>query len=144
MKKIIFKSFMFVAVAAALVACEKEEDSNSGGSGSIVGTWDQKSERYVATLNGTVVEDSTETYPAGTFIINFNSNGKGYSSDGDTVDYTFNNGILTLIDKTVNPYDTTVFNATVTSSELTMSATESDTIGTNILGYQITLKFNRK
>lgn len=144
MKKLLFRTMMVVGMATALVACEKDEETTGGSSSSIVGTWDQRSERQTATLNGQLYQDTTINYPAGSFLITFTAGGKGYSSDGDTVDYTLNNGVLTLIGDIDGQYDTTIFNASVTSTDLILSQSGTDTFGSQVLGYTYSMNFKRK
>jgi hypothetical protein len=145
MKKLLFKSMMVVAMAATLVACEKDDETTGGTSGaSIVGTWDQTSEKTTYSINGQVIEDTTIIYPADSFLITFTSTGVAYSNDGDTLQYSLNNGKLTLISNYGGQYDTAVMNANVTATNLTLSFAEVDTFQGQTFNYSSIANFRRK
>ncbi len=122
MKKLLFRTMMVVGMTTALVACEKDEETNSTTGGSILGTWEATSDRSIERLNGQIVKDTTETYAANELVVTFNSNGKAYSvenGDTDTASYVLNGSQLLLIDTDpVFGTDTLIFTTTITSANL--------------------------
>ncbi len=146
MKTLILKTLLVAGLATTFIACEKDENGTggSGSSASIVGTWEQTSERYVTRINGTLYSDTTIAVAPGTNVFNVTAGGKVIDGS-DTSDYTFSNGILTVIgESSTGGRDTSVFNATVSSTELNLSTSGADTFGTDIMTYDYTLKFRRK
>lgn len=122
MKKLLFRTMMVVGMATALVACEKEEDSNSSSTGSILGTWEATSDRNIEKVNGQTITDTTETYAANELVVTFNANGTAYSvenGDTDTARYVLNGNQLLIIDTDpVFGTDTLTFTTTITSANL--------------------------
>lgn len=144
MKKVLIKTIMFVVVAATFIACE-EEDSNIGTNSSlIVGTWDQLSEKSTYTVNGQVVNDTTINFPPDSFLMTFSSNGMAYTSTRDTLKYIYGDGKISLISYYDGIYDTSVLNAVVTNTNLTLSITHVDSFQGKLHGFFNSANFRRK
>lgn len=112
MKKLLVRSVLVFAMATSLIACSKDEETTAPVS--IVGKWEATTQKSKVTIDGQLLQDSTETYSAGELIVEFFANGTaiGSSNDssatGDTTTYTVNGSTVTLI--SLDKRDTTVFN----------------------------------
>lgn len=135
---------MVVAMAATLVACEKDDTSSDGSGASIVGTWSQTSEKTVIKVNGQVIQDTTVYYPADSFLFVFNANGTAISSTKDTLQYTYNNGKVTFISYYDGQYDTSIVNANVTATNLTLTISQIDSFMGQLYDYNSIVNFRRK
>ena len=69
MKNLFLKAILVVGLATTIVACSKDEETTP--TATIVGTWEATSQSSKITLNGTVLQDSTETYAAGELSVEF-------------------------------------------------------------------------
>ena len=128
MRKILFSIF---AGGLILVGCSK--DGGSGGSASIVGTWDVNSIITTSYLDGTLQGSDTTTEGN----LQFESNGNFTSTDesGDTTQgvYTYSNGNLSVI----SDGDTT--NVHVTNlTETNLHFTEDESGEISGISYRIT------
>lgn len=147
MKNLLFKSILVLGLAATVVACSEDEDSNATPSASVVGTWEAKMQTASATANGQTSIDTIQVYAANELVVDIRSNGMAIATfngtDKDTSSYTFSGNTFTLIssDKT----DTTIFNeTTVTGSVLNLGTTETEVIGGVTVVSKSNLIFNKK
>ena len=145
MKKIIYS---LLAVSIIFAACKKEEENNNPPtpSVSIVGVWtptsvviDSSSE---VTINGAVVDSLTYSgsitmTPNDADIfgeIEFSDNGKMFVED-DTMDYTYSNNVLTIIDG-----ESHILDCSVTQTNLSLTMEESMDTAWSEMGMAITAK----
>lgn len=145
MKNLFLKAILVVGLATTIVACSKDEETTP--TATIVGTWEATSQSSKITLNGTVLQDSTETYAAGELSVEFKSNGiaiaKMVGEPDDTNKYILSGSALTLI--TMDNVDTTVFNnTTFTTTNLTLGMSETQVDGSNTLTSTFAINFKKK
>lgn len=142
---------MVVAMAATLVACEKDDSTSSSTSGtnsSIVGTWEGTNARYVEKVNGQTIDDTTEIYAAGEFLATFNANGTGVINESgslDTFNYNLSGNQLALI--SIDPVfgnDTTILTATITSTTLKLFAEANEVYDSVNYYYSSEINFRKK
>lgn len=120
---------MVLALASTIVACSKD-DENPTPAPTVVGKWNVNSEIIRTTLGTNVLRNDTTDYPAGFATFEFSSTLMFANVAGmlDTLDYSYVNGKLTLIDfdETEQKFDTTVYNK-VTLSTSALVLTDLDT-----------------
>lgn len=123
MKKLLVRSVLVFAMATSLIACSKDE--NTATPLSIVGKWEATTQKTKVTINGQLLQDSTQTYAANELVVEFFANGiaidrsNDSSSKDDTLTYVFSGSTLTVI--SLDKKDTSVFNNTsFTASTLKM------------------------
>ncbi len=139
------KVLLLAAFAGLLItACEKDEDddNNNGNTNSIIGSWVTHSLSLETKLNGITVFDSTENYNG--LVFTFNSDGSVYLNVDETVPTAFDfyeddtsyynkqGNTLYVLDAANEPIDSAeavLTIQTLTSTELVLSQSETDTIG---------------
>ena len=146
MKNLFLKSILILGLATTFVACSKDEETTTP-SATIVGTWEATSQTSKVSVNGVVLQDSTETYAAGELSVEFKSNGiaiaKFAGEPDDTNKYTLNGTVLTLI--TMDNVDTTVFNnTTFNSTDLKLGINETQVDGSNTIVSDFAINFKKK
>ena len=113
----------------------------------IVGFWGVNS-RYIAlSFDGQLAYVDSTTFPADSLTLNFTANGLaiGIEKDStgayvnDTVYYNLTGTNLQIIDKSVVPYDTLLYTATITGNKFNMKATQIDTTVFGIVKVDIEL-----
>lgn len=147
MKNLLFKSILVLGLAATVVACSEDEDTNATPTASVVGIWEAKMQTASATANGQTTIDTVQVYAANELVVDIRSNGIAIATFGgsskDTNTYTFSGNTMTLIslDKT----DTTIFNeTTVTSSVLNLGTSDSEVINGVTVVSKSNLILNKK
>lgn len=147
MKKLLVRSVLVFAMATSLIACSKDE--NTATPLSIVGKWEATTQKTKVTINGQLLQDSTQTYAANELVVEFFANGiaidrsNDSSSKDDTLTYVFSGSTLTVI--SLDKKDTSVFNNssfTATTLKMGMLDTQVENGYTIVSDYSI--NFNRK
>jgi hypothetical protein len=112
MKKLLVRSVLVFAMATSLIACSKDE--NTATPLSIVGKWEATTQKTKVTINGQLLQDSTQTYAPNELVVEFFANGiaidrsNDSSSKDDTLTYVFSGTTLTVI--SLDKKDTMVYN----------------------------------
>ncbi|MCF8284774.1 MAG: lipocalin family protein [Sphingobacteriales bacterium] len=147
MKKLLVRSVLVFAMATSLIACSKDE--NTATPLSIVGKWEATTQKTKVTINGQLLQDSTQTYAANELVVEFFANGTaiGTSSDSsskdDTLTYVFSGSTLTVI--SLDKKDTSVFNNTsFTASTLKMGMLDTQVENGYTIVSDFSINFNRK
>ena len=147
MKKLLVRSVLVFAMATSLIACSKDE--NTATPLSIVGKWEATTQKTKVTINGQLLQDSTQTYAANELVVEFFANGTAIGTDddslstNDTLTYVFSGTTLTVI--SLDKRDTSVFNNssfTATTFKMGMLETQVENGYTIVSDYSI--NFNRK
>jgi hypothetical protein len=93
MKKLLVRSVLVFAMATSLIACSKDDGTTSPSS--IVGKWEATTQKTKVTINGQLLQDSTQTYAPNELVVEFFANGiaidrsNDSSSKDDTLTYVF-------------------------------------------------------
>ena len=144
MKKLLVRSVLVFAMATSLIACSKDE--NTATPLSIVGKWEATTQKTKVTINGQLLQDSTQTYAANELVVEFFANGiaidrsNDSSSKDDTLTYVFSGSTLTVISldkKDTMVYNNSSFNAS--TLKLGMLDTQSENGNTIVVDYSINL-----
>ena len=147
MKKLLVRSVLVFAMATSLIACSKDE--NTATPLSIVGKWEATTQKTKVTINGQLLQDSTQTYAANELVVEFFANGiaidrsNDSSSKDDTLTYVFSGSTLTVI--SLDKKDTSVFNNTsFTASTLKMGMLDTQVENGYTIVSDYSINFNRK
>ncbi len=129
MRNLFLKSLLVIGVASAIVACSKDEE-NAAPAPTFVGKWNVNSEITRTILGTNVLRNDTSEYPANFATFEFNSSSSMFANVGgmlDTLEYSYVNGKLRIIDfDPIDGNDTSVFNK-VTLSASSAIITDLDT-----------------
>lgn len=128
MKKILTKTLMIVAMAATLVACEKDETTSPSNTNSsqLVGTWDATLDIDKFYSSGILLSTDTTVYDSTlSGILTLNSNGTGLyiSNDNGNIDTSnFNYSVSGNTISTFDATDTITANYTLNGNALSITA----------------------
>ena len=133
MKKSIKILGLLAIAISAFTACT--EDTTVEPTAAIVGFWGVNSQYTAFSIDGQLVQADSSVLAADSLTLNFTANGLaiGIEKDStgayvnDTVYYNLTGTNLQFIDKSVVPYDTLLYTATITGNKFNMKATQIDT-----------------
>jgi hypothetical protein len=147
MKKLLVRSVLVFAMATSLIACSKDE--NTATPLSIVGKWEATTQKTKVTINGQLLQDSTQTYAPNELVVEFFANGiaidrsNDSSSKDDTLTYVFSGTTLTVI--SLDKKDTMVYNnSSFNASTLKLGMLYTQAENGNTIVSDFAINFNRK
>ncbi len=131
------KSFKILGLLAfALISITACTDDNSvSPTPAIVGFWGVNDMKTAFYIDNQLVQADTSLLAADDLTLNFTADGLaiGISKDStgtftnDTSFYTLTGSNMVIVDKTIVPFDTTRFTATITGNKLKLSGSQVDT-----------------
>jgi hypothetical protein len=134
MKKLLVRSVLVFAMATSL---------------SIVGKWEATTQKTKVTINGQLLQDSTQTYAPNELVVEFFANGiaidrsNDSSSKDDTLTYVFSGTTLTVI--SLDKKDTMVYNnSSFNASTLKLGMLYTQAENGNTIVSDFAINFNRK